>query len=107
MTSSPFQRTLTLPATVCEQAAQHLEQASRRTVEGAGAPLKAFRAAADSDYTLPVSMVEQAASCLLVLATETAQSVRPSALRATIAVALRLRDAVEAVHQPALTTRFW
>ncbi|CAL9358695.1 hypothetical protein SUDANB176_00629 [Streptomyces sp. enrichment culture] len=107
MTSSSFQRTLTLPASVCEQAAQHLEQAARRTVDGAGVPLKAFRAAADSDYTLPVSVVEQAAGCLLVLATETAQSVRPSVLRATIAVALRLRDAAEAVHQPALTTRFW
>ncbi|MFC7511144.1 hypothetical protein ACFQV4_11760 [Streptomyces thermocarboxydus] len=52
-------------------------------------------------------MVEQAAGCLLVLATETAQSVRPSVLRATIGVALCLRDAVEAVRRPALTTRFW
>ncbi|KES03948.1 hypothetical protein BU52_27925 [Streptomyces toyocaensis] len=107
MTSPSFQRTLTLPASLCEQAVQHLEQAARRTVDGAGIPLKAFRAAADSDYTLPVTVVEQAAGCLLVLATETAQSVRPSVLRATIAVALCLRDAVEAVHQPALTTRFW
>lgn len=107
MTSSSFQRTLTLPAALCEQAAQHLEQAARRTVDGAGIPLKAFRAAADSDYTLPVSVVEQAAGCLLVLATETAQTVRPSALRTTIGVALHLRDAVQAVHRPALTTRFW
>ncbi|CAL9617201.1 hypothetical protein [Streptomyces sp. enrichment culture] len=107
MTSSSFQRTLILPADVCEQAAQHLEQAARRTVDGAGIPLKAFRSAADSDYTLPVSVVEQAAGCLLVLATETAQQVRPSALRATISVALALRDAVEALHQPALTTRYW
>ncbi|MEV8596054.1 hypothetical protein [Streptomyces sp. NPDC052012] len=107
MTSSPFQRTLTLPASLCEQAVEHLEQAAQRTVDGAGIPLKAFRAAADNDYTLPVSVVEQAAGCLLVLATETAQTARPSALRATIGIALRLRDAVEAVHQPALTTRFW
>ncbi|MER7489668.1 hypothetical protein ABTY20_27950 [Streptomyces sp. NPDC126497] len=107
MTSSSFQRTLTLPAALCEQAAQHLEQAARRTVDGAGTPLKAFRAAADGDCTLPVSVVEQAAGCLLVLAAETAQTVRPSALRAVIGVALRLRDAVHAVHQPALTTRFW
>ncbi|MFF7856174.1 hypothetical protein [Streptomyces sp. NPDC007904] len=107
MTSSAFPRTLTLPASLCEQAAQHLEQAARRTVDGAGIPLKAFRAAAENDYTLPLSVVEQAAACLLVLATETAQTVQPSALRATIGVALCLRDAVEAVHQPALTTRFW
>ncbi|MEZ0156787.1 hypothetical protein [Streptomyces griseorubens] len=107
MTSSSFQRTLTLPATLCEQAVQYLEQAARRTVDGAGVPLKAFRAAADGDCTLPVSVVEQAAGCLLVLATETAQSVRPTVLRATIGVALCLRDAVEAVRQPALTTRFW
>ncbi|MFE9773191.1 hypothetical protein ACFYOV_16230 [Streptomyces sp. NPDC005931] len=107
MTSSPFQRTLTLPADVCEQATQYLEQAAKRTVDGAGIPLKAFRAAADSDYTFPVSVVEQAAACLLVLATETAQTVRPSVLRAVIGVALRLRDAAEAVHQPALTTRLW
>ncbi len=107
MTSSPFQRTLTLPASLCENAARHLEQAAGRTVDGAGVPLKAFRAAAENDYTLPVSVVEQAAGCLLVLATETAQTVRPSVLRTTIGVALRLRDAVEAVHQPALTTRFW
>jgi hypothetical protein len=52
-------------------------------------------------------VVEQAASCLLVLATETAQTVRPSALRATISVALSLRDAAQAVRRPALTNRFW
>ncbi|WAX81586.1 hypothetical protein [Streptomyces sp. KMM 9044] len=107
MTSASFSRTLTLPASVCDQAAQHLELAAKRTVDGAGIPLKAFRAAADSDYTFPVAVVEQAAACLLVLATETAQTVRPSALRATISVALSLRDAAQAVHRPALTTRLW
>lgn len=107
MTSSPFQRTIALPAPVCEQAVQHLEQAARRAIDGAAIPLKAFRAAADNDFTLPAPVVEQAASCLLVLATETAQTVRPSALRATISVALRLRDAVELSRQPALSSRFW
>ncbi|MEV5440676.1 hypothetical protein AB0K80_32435 [Streptomyces sp. NPDC052682] len=107
MTSSSFPRTITLPAPLCEEAVEHLERAAQRTIDGAGIPLKAFRTAADHDYALPVSVVEQAAACLLVLATETAQSVRPSALRATISVALRLRDAVEALHQPALTHRFW
>ncbi|GAB2878406.1 hypothetical protein GCM10027074_53150 [Streptomyces deserti] len=107
MTTSPFQRTITLPAPLCEEAAQHLEQAAQRAIDGAAIPLKAFRAAADSDYAFPVSVVEQAAACLLVLATETAQTVRPSALRATISVALRLRDTVQAAHQPALTDRLW
>lgn len=108
MTSSSFQRsTLTLPAELCEQAAEYLEQAARRRVDGAGIPLKAFREAAENDCTIPVSVVEQAASCLLVLATETAQSVRPSVLRTIIRVALGLRDAAAAIHQPALTTRFW
>ncbi|MCT9144985.1 MULTISPECIES: hypothetical protein [Streptomyces] len=107
MTTSPFQRTIALPAPVCEQAAQHLEQAAQRAIDGAAIPLKAFRAAADSDFTLPVPVVEQAAACLLVLATETAQTVRPSALRAVISVALRLRDAVDLTHQPALSSRFW
>ncbi|MFE1251256.1 hypothetical protein [Streptomyces sp. NPDC058735] len=107
MTTSSFQRTIALPAPVCEEAAEHLEQAARRAIDGAGVPLKAFRAAADSDFVLPLPVVEQAASCLLVLATETAQTVPPSALRATISVALRLRDAVELAHQPALSSRFW
>lgn len=107
MTSSSFQRTIVLPTDVCEQAAQHLEQAAHRAIDGAAVPLKAFRAAADTDFELPLSVVEQAAACLLVLATETAQTVRPSALRATISVALRLRDAAESVHQPALTSRLW
>ncbi|WP_309096641.1 hypothetical protein [Streptomyces sp.] len=107
MTTSPFQRTIALPAPVCEEAAEHLEKAAHRAIDGAAAPLKAFRAAAESDFTLPLSVVEQAAACLLVLATETAQTVRPSALRATISVALRLRDAVQLAHQPALSSRFW
>ncbi|MEU1853837.1 hypothetical protein ABZ499_32390 [Streptomyces sp. NPDC019990] len=107
MTSSPFESTIALPAPVCEQAAQHLEQAAQRAIDGAAIPLKAFRAAADSDFTFPVTVVEQAAACLLVLATETAQSVSPSALRATISVALRLRDAVHLAQQPALSSRFW
>ncbi|MFF9809634.1 hypothetical protein ACF1G5_31700 [Streptomyces coeruleorubidus] len=107
MTSSSFQRTIALPAPVCEQAAQHLEQAAHRSIDGAAIPLKAFREAADNDFILPAPIVEQAAACLLVLATETAQTVRPSALRATISVALRLRDAVELSHQPALSSRFW
>ncbi|MFF7794725.1 hypothetical protein [Streptomyces sp. NPDC007991] len=107
MTSTPFQSTIALPAPVCEQAAQYLEQAAHRSIDGAAVPLKAFRAAADTDFVLPVTVVEQAAACLLVLATETAQTVRPSALRATISVALRLRDAVELSHQPALSSRFW
>ncbi|MEG8275149.1 hypothetical protein [Streptomyces sp. AHA2] len=107
MTSSPFQRTIALPAPVCEQAAQYLEQAAQRTIDGAAVPLKAFRSAADSDFILPLSVVEQAAACLLVLATETAQNVPSSALRATISVALRLRDAVELAHQPALSSRYW
>ncbi|MDG9710860.1 hypothetical protein [Streptomyces sp. DH10] len=107
MTSSSFQRTIALPAPVCEQAAQHLEQAAHRAIDGAAIPLKAFRAAADNDFILPATIVEQAAACLLVLATETAQTVRPSALRATISVALRLRDAAELSHQPAISSRFW
>jgi hypothetical protein len=107
MTSSAFQRTIVLPASVCEEAAHHLEQAAQRAIDGAGIPLKAFRSAEDSDYTLPLAVVDQAAACLLVLATEIAQTVRPSALRATIGVALRLRDAVQAAHQPAFTHRFW
>ncbi|MFI8192300.1 hypothetical protein ACIF8T_26540 [Streptomyces sp. NPDC085946] len=107
MTSSAFQRTIVLPAPLCEEAVHHLEQAAQRTIDGAAIVLKAFRAAADHDYALPLPMVEQAAACLLVLATETAQTVRSSALRATISVALRLRDTVEAAHQPVLTDRFW
>ncbi|WP_030237941.1 MULTISPECIES: hypothetical protein [unclassified Streptomyces] len=107
MTSSSFQSTIALPAPVCEQAAQHLEQAAQRAIDGAAIPLKAFRAAADSDFTFPVPVVEQAAACLLILATETAQTLRPSALRALISVALRLRDAVHLAHQPALSSRFW
>ncbi|GAB2746806.1 hypothetical protein [Streptomyces bullii] len=107
MTSSSFQRHITLPAPVCEEAAEHLEQAARRAIDGVAVCLKAFRAAADSDYALPVPVVEQAAACLLVLATETAQTVRPSALKATISVALRLRDAVQTAHQPVLDHRLW
>ncbi len=57
--------------------------------------------------TLPVPVVEQAAGCLLVLAAESAQNLRPSALRALIGVALHLRDAAEAVHRPAVTTPAW
>ncbi|GGM15426.1 hypothetical protein GCM10010129_69540 [Streptomyces fumigatiscleroticus] len=107
MTSSSFHRTITLPAPVCDDAAHHLEQAVQRAVDGAAACRHAFREADATDYVLPLAVVEQAAACLLVLATESAQTVRPSALRAVIGVALRLRDAVEAVHQPALTSNPW
>lgn len=107
MTSSSFHRTITLPASVCDEAAQHLEQAVQRAIDGAAAPWRAFRQAESSDYTLAVSVVEQAAATLLVLAAESAQNLRPSALRAVISVALRLRDAVDATRQPACTTPLW
>ncbi|MDV6290675.1 hypothetical protein R2F25_33695 [Streptomyces sp. UP1A-1] len=45
--------------------------------------------------------------CLLVLAAESAQSLRPSALRALITVALHLRDAAEAVRRPAIPSVAW
>ncbi|MFG3104882.1 hypothetical protein ACGFZL_30795 [Streptomyces sp. NPDC048182] len=103
MTSSAFHRTIMLPAAVCEQAAHHLEQAVQKAIDGAAAPWQAFRRA-DDDHAFPVSVVEQAAGCLLVLAAESAQSLRPSALRALITVALHLRDAAEAVRRPVLST---
>ncbi|MDN0199793.1 hypothetical protein [Streptomyces sp. S.PNR 29] len=107
MTSSPFHRTITLPASVCEQAAQHLEHAVQRAIDGAATPWRAFRGADSSNFALSVSVVEQAAACLLVLAAESAQTLRPSALRAVISVALHLRDAANAAHQPALTSGPW
>ncbi|MFI6207999.1 hypothetical protein ACIBAI_16625 [Streptomyces sp. NPDC051041] len=107
MMTSSFHRTLTLPAPLCEQAAHHLEQAVQRAVDGAAAPWRAFREAESGTCTLPVAVVEQAAACLLVLAAESAQTVRPSALRAVIGVALQLRDAVHAAQRPALTTGLW
>ncbi|CAL9604631.1 hypothetical protein SUDANB6_05522 [Streptomyces sp. enrichment culture] len=107
MTSASFHPTITLPASLCEQAAQHLEQAVQRAVDGAAAPWRAFRRAESSDYTLSVSVVEQAAASLLVLAAESAQSMRPSALRALISVALHLRDAADATRRPTFTTTLW
>ncbi|NEY34551.1 hypothetical protein GTU99_20500 [Streptomyces sp. PRKS01-65] len=107
MTSSSFHRTITLPATLCDQAAHHLEQAVQRAIDGAAAPWRAFRQAESSDYAFPVATVEQAATSLLVLAAESAQSVRPSALRALISVALHLRDAADATRQPVYTTGLW
>ncbi|WP_217142763.1 hypothetical protein [Streptomyces sp. AC627_RSS907] len=107
MTSSAFQRTITLPAVVCEQAAHHLEQAVQRSIDGAAAPWRAFRRADGDDFAFSVPVVEQAAGCLLVLAAESAQSLRPSALRALITVALHLRDAAEAVRRPALPSGTW
>ncbi|CAL9341439.1 hypothetical protein SUDANB58_00275 [Streptomyces sp. enrichment culture] len=107
MTSASFHHTITLPASLCEQAAQHLEQAVQRAVDGAAAPWRAFRQAESSDYAFPVPVVEQAAVSLLVLAAESAQSMRPSALRALISVALRLRDAADTTRQPTFTTTLW
>ncbi|WP_030419269.1 hypothetical protein [Streptomyces sp. NRRL F-5065] len=106
MTSSPFPRSITLPASVCEQAADYLEHAVHKAIDGAAAPWRAFRGA-DGDHTFAVPLVEQAAGCLLVLAAESAQSLRPSALRALCGVALHLRDAAEAVRRPAYTPSAW
>ncbi|MEN3586603.1 MULTISPECIES: hypothetical protein [unclassified Streptomyces] len=107
MTASAFHPTITLPAAVCEQAAEHLERAVQRAIDGAGAPWRAFRRADAHDFALPVAVVEQAASCLLVLAADTAQSLRPSALRALVAVALHLRDAAETVRRPTTPSPAW
>ncbi|MBD0418519.1 hypothetical protein AB0L35_33970 [Streptomyces sp. NPDC052309] len=107
MTSSAFHRTITLPAPVCAQAAQHLEQAVRRSIDGAATAWRAFRGADGDDFQFSVPVVEQAAGCLLVLAAESAQNLRPSALRALISVALHLRDAAEAVRRPPVTTGHW
>lgn len=107
MTSSAFQRTIILPAPVCRQAAHHLEQAVEKAIDGAATPWRAFRTADGDDFAFSVPVVEQAAGCLLVLAAESAQSLRPSALRALIGVALHLRDAAEAVRRPALPTGAW
>ncbi|GAA4823592.1 hypothetical protein [Streptomyces ziwulingensis] len=107
MTSSAYPRTIILPAPVCEQAAQHLEHAVQRAIDGAAAPWRAFRSAGSADFELSVTAVEQAAACLLVLAAESAQNLRPSALRALITVALHLRDAAEAVRRPALAPQPW
>ncbi|WP_320780691.1 hypothetical protein [Streptomyces sp. CRN 30] len=107
MTSSAFPRTIILPPPVCEQAALHLEHAVRRAIDGAAAPWRTFRGADDDDFEIPVTVVEQAAGCLLVLAAESAQNLRPSALRALITVALHLRDAAEAVRRPVLPSTPW
>ncbi|MET8568797.1 hypothetical protein [Streptomyces sp. NPDC004783] len=107
MTSSAFHRTIVLPAPVCEQAALHLEQAVKKSIDGAATPWRAFRGADGDDFAFSVPVVEQAAGCLLVLAAESAQSLRPSALRALITVALHLRDAAEAVRRPALAGPVW
>ncbi|MGX1122650.1 hypothetical protein RKD37_008013 [Streptomyces ambofaciens] len=107
MTSSAFHRTIVLPASVCQQAAHHLEQAVHKAIDGAATPWRAFRGADGDDFAFSVPVVEQAAGCLLVLAAESAQSLRPSALRALIAVALHLRDAAEAVRRPAVPTPAW
>ena len=107
MTSSAFHRTIVLPAPVCRQAAQHLEQAVHKAIDGAATPWRAFRGADGDDFAFSVPVVEQAAGCLLVLAAESAQSLRPSALRALITVALHLRDAAEAVRRPALPSGTW
>ncbi|MCW5252644.1 MULTISPECIES: hypothetical protein [unclassified Streptomyces] len=107
MNSSAYSRTITLPTAIREQAAQHLEQAVRRSIDGAAAPCRAFRAADGDDPVFSVPVIEQAAGCLLVLAADSAQSLRPSALRALIGVALHLRDAAEAVRRPALVTPAW
>ncbi|MEG3631453.1 hypothetical protein [Streptomyces poriticola] len=107
MNSSAFHRTITLPAPVCEQAAQHLERAVQRAIDGAAAPWRAFRGASGDDIALPLPVVEEAAACLLVLAADSAQSLRPSALRALIGVALHLRDAAEAVRRPTVPVPAW
>ncbi|MEU9556198.1 hypothetical protein [Streptomyces fumanus] len=107
MTSSAFPRTIILPSSVCEQAAEHLEHAVQRAIDGAAAPWRAFRGAEENHGELPVSIVEQAASCLLVLAAESAQHLRPSALRTLIGVALHLRDSAEAVRRPTVTSGPW
>ncbi|CAM5235516.1 hypothetical protein SVIOM342S_03483 [Streptomyces violaceorubidus] len=61
MTSSAFHRTIVLPASVCQQAAHHLEQAVHKAIDGAATPWRAFRGADGDDFAFSVPVVEQAA----------------------------------------------